>query len=81
MSVSRSVGPLGFSAFSSGICVAQMLDLAFFITAPAHPHATSVAMYTALFFVEKKKKEFIGVVVLSGYIRPHKSCLFVCLDT
>ena len=29
---------------------AQMLKLAFFITAPAHPHATSVAVYPALFF-------------------------------
>ena len=28
-------------------CSCQMLDLACFITAPAHPHATSVAMYPA----------------------------------
>ena len=29
---------------------AQTLKLTFFITAPAHPHATSVAVYPALFF-------------------------------
>ena len=31
-------------------CSCQNVLLTFFITAPAHPHATSVAVYTALFF-------------------------------
>ena len=30
---------------------AQMLGLAIFITAPAHPHATSAAVYPALFSI------------------------------
>ena len=41
------LSPLAFSAFL-GVFItapAQMLKSAFFITAPAHPHATSVAVY------------------------------------
>ena len=56
-SVVLSVGrwPLAFLAYPahSGVfCItapAQMLELVFFITAPAHLHATSVAVYPALF--------------------------------
>ena len=43
---------LAFLAFSGVFCVTapvQMLELACFITAPAHPHTTSVAVYPALF--------------------------------
>ena len=64
MSVGRSVrrlvgrSPLAFLAFSafSGVfcntAPAQTLESACFITAPAHPHATSVAVYPALLEVK-----------------------------
>ena len=61
MSVGRSVGPsvrpsvrISFFGVTGGFCVtapAQMLGLTFFITAPAHPHTTSVAVYPALYFL------------------------------
>ena len=56
MSVGPSVGPsirVSFFGITGGFCItapAQMLGLAFFITAPAHPHATSVAVHPAFFF-------------------------------
>ena len=52
--VGRSVSPsvrIIFLAFTVVFCVtapAQLLKT-FFITAPTNPHATSVAVYTALF--------------------------------
>ena len=51
--VGQSVGRSAFSVFSVVFCItapAQMLELTFSITAPAHPHATLLAVYTALFF-------------------------------
>ena len=53
-SVGRSVGqfPLVFLALTGGFCITtltQMIGLAFYVTATAQPHATSVAVYTALF--------------------------------
>ena len=45
--------PFAFLAFTDGFYItapAQILGLAFFITAPAYPHATSVAMCPALFW-------------------------------
>ena len=61
MSVGRSVGVgrlFGRSALAFiGVCwrflhycSCPIAQIAFFITAPAHPHATSVAVYTALFY-------------------------------
>ena len=53
-SVGRSLGwsvRVSFFGVTGGFCIAapaQMLGLVLFITAPAHPHATSVAVYTAL---------------------------------
>ena len=57
-SVGRSVGRwtlafIVFSLFLSVFCIiapAQMLELACFLSAPAHPHATSVAVYPAMFY-------------------------------
>ena len=49
---SVSWSPLALSAFLCGFSItapAQMLGLAFCITAPAHPHATSVAVHPAMF--------------------------------
>ena len=51
LSVGRS--PCAFSVFLAFLgAPAQMLELAFIITAPAHPHATSVAVYPDLFFFD-----------------------------
>ena len=53
MSVGWLVGhTLLFRRLQAVFCItapAQMLGLAIFITAPAHPHATSAAVYPALF--------------------------------
>ena len=49
------LSPLAFLAFSDVFCntaPAQTFKLAFFITASAHPHATSVAVYPALFHLD-----------------------------
>ena len=55
--VGRSVGRYALAffallAFLGVFCItapAQMVELTCFLTAPAHPHATSLAVYTALF--------------------------------
>ena len=70
--VGRSVcrSPFAFSAFLGVFCItapAQMLELAFFITAPAHPHATSVAVYTALFLVESCDKDHKTIMLFSTH--------------
>ena len=52
-SVRRSV-TLSFFGVTGGFCItapAQMLGLLFFITAPAHPHPTSAAVYPPLFLL------------------------------
>ena len=66
MSVGSSVRVSCFG-ITGGFCInapAQMLGLAFMITAPAHPHATSVVVYTALFF--NKRVMYRSTIELSG---------------
>ena len=54
---SVTIRSLALSAFLGVFCItapAQMLELACFITAPAFPHATSLAVYPALFYLTKQ---------------------------
>ena len=59
-----------FLAFTGGFCITtptQMIGLAFYVTATAQPHATSVAVYTALFSFKGHPPE------------PERSLLFLCV--
>ena len=54
LAVRPSVRPSALAFFDIYVrflhyCSCLIAEIAFFITAPAHPHATSVAVYTALF--------------------------------
>ena len=78
MSVGRwTLAFLAFSTYLGVYCItapAQMLELACFLTAPAHPHATSVAVYPALFFFQgKMKAEALSFIVIVVYEKSLKS--------
>ena len=63
LSVGRSASAF-FSIYGRFLryCSCPIAQIAFFITAPTHPHATSVAVYTALLFEHpisgKKRKNY-----------------------
>ena len=80
---------LALSAFSGVFCItapAQVLELAFFITAPAHPHATSVAVYPALLNSERfflhyapAQPSATGLLCIRPCVKPQTFYETVCL--
>ena len=74
-------------AFSASLAFlsspAQMLELDFFLTAPAHPHSTLVAMNPALFFLRLTLIEELVFLTINTHCRKGNLCLtaifYVCL--